>query len=76
MLNFDTILVAFIWINTISFSLKDKYDKLAEDKRHLERLLEAEVMNAYHLSRENSQLRIANRKLKIEADHLILDKAY
>lgn len=56
--------------------LQESYEKLAQEKRHLERLLEAEVMNAYHLSREVDQLKLANKKLKIDLDHIILDRDY
>lgn len=53
--------------------LKENCEKLAQEKRHLERLLEYEVMNSYHLSREVSQLKLENRKLKIDVDHLVLN---
>lgn len=49
---------------------------MAQDKRHLERLLEVEVMNAYHLSLEVDKLKVANKKLKIQLDHLIMDRDY
>lgn len=49
---------------------------MAQEKRHLERLLEVEVMNAYHLSRENYQLKMANKKLKFDLDHIFLGWDY
>lgn len=56
--------------------IKEHCEKLEYEKRSLERLLEIEVMNSYHLSREVTQLKLANKKLKIDVDHLILDRNY
>lgn len=53
--------------------LQENFERLSQEKRHLERLLEAEVMNAYFLACEVDKLKRANKRLQIDIDHMILD---